>query len=102
MANSLTNDLSLSYGDLVNFSTEAHSELEALIGSALPESFVVVGETGDKVTLEKGGPGVFQASSVAPVVDGDGNTLDVYEYVDGASLLATVAVSDDVVVDIPT
>ncbi|WP_436399205.1 Ig-like domain-containing protein [Roseobacter sp. S98] len=99
MDNGRADALSLSLVDIVSFSDEADADLEALLGSALPESITVYGETGDLVDISTGAGGSVRAAAAGPVNDGAGNAFTIYEYVDsGGEVLATLAVESAVTV----
>ncbi len=101
MANGLSNSLTLSLADVMGLSDTAHEELEALLGVALGDSAVILGDAGDQLTLTGASGGQFQASASGPVTDAGGNTLNIYDYVQGGNVLATLGVDDDIVVDTP-
>ncbi|MEH6647322.1 VCBS domain-containing protein, partial [Sulfitobacter sp.] len=102
MANGLANSLELSLADILNMSDTGHVELNSLLGADLTGSMVILGEALiDTLTLAAGGTGQFRAATTAAVKDSDGNMLNIYEYVDGGNVLATLGIDDDVVVDMP-
>ncbi|MBW4710675.1 tandem-95 repeat protein [Roseobacter sp. YSTF-M11] len=96
MQNGQANTLELSLSDVVDLSTTGDSLLETLLDEALPESAVIYGDAGDQLTLVTDGPGSFQKVSDTPVDDGQGNSLDIYAYVDGGNVLATLGVDTDI------
>ncbi|MEM7319178.1 MAG: VCBS domain-containing protein, partial [Pseudomonadota bacterium] len=98
MENGQANALDLTLSDLIELSSTADTELEALLAEALPESAVVYGDADDTLTLVNGADGAFQQSADAPVDDGAGHSLEIYEYIAGGSILATLGVDADVTV----
>jgi hypothetical protein len=99
MDNGQANQFSLTLEDVLGVSDEADTELEALLGAALSESFSVYGDTSDTLTLVDGSSGDFVRSE-DPVADGAGTTFDVYTYVSGGEVLATIAVDSEVAVTV--
>jgi len=95
MDNGVANTLSLTLTDVMSISDEADSELEGLLARALPESLTIYGDGADSVTLVAGADGAFVATGET-VVDGDGNSLAVFQYVGSSDVLATLAVDSDV------
>ncbi|MFB9150844.1 tandem-95 repeat protein, partial [Roseovarius ramblicola] len=100
MENGQSNDLSLTLADIEGLSSEADSDLEALLGAALPDpdSATIYGDAGDNLALTNpDGAIVKDPNGTGPVSDGNGTTFDIYQFFDGSdALLATLAVDDDV------
>ncbi len=96
MENGLGNTLELTLADVVDLSATSDSQLEALLDAALPESAVIYGDAGDQLTLLGDAEGGFQKVAGAPVDDGQGNTLDIYNYVQDGNVLATLGVDTDI------
>ena len=86
----------LSLDNVLDFSNTADSLLEGFFGSDADNSITVLGDSGDRLEFSEGG---FARSG--SVSDGEGRTLDVYEYASGGNILAIVAVDQDVTVDAP-
>jgi hypothetical protein len=97
LSNGEADALSISHDDVIALSTTADTDLETLLDAALAESATILGETGDSVTLEAGASGDWVLDQ-AGVADGNGNTLDIYQYVDGGTVLATLGIDDEVTV----
>ncbi|SFM36874.1 VCBS domain-containing protein, partial [Shimia aestuarii] len=98
MQNGLVNQLELSLSDIVDLSSTADTLLESLLAAALPESAMVYGDGGDTLTLLNGVDGAFQHAAGKSVDDGEGNLFEIYEYVSGGSILATIAIDEDILV----
>jgi len=101
MENGQANDLSLTLADIEGLSSERDTELEALLGGALadPDSATVYGESGDGLELTNPDGPIETNQVTGPVSDGNGTTFDIYQFFDGSNtLLATLAVDDDVAV----
>ncbi|WP_298912101.1 tandem-95 repeat protein [uncultured Roseobacter sp.] len=96
MDNALGNALELSLADVVDLSSTSDDVLETLLDEALPESAVIYGDTADTLTLLQDGAAGFQKISDTPVDDGNGNSLDIYAYIDGGNVLATLGVDTEV------
>lgn len=96
MENGQANRLEITLADVVDMSATSDGELEALLDAALPESAVIYGDAADSLTLLGDGSGGFQKVSDTPVDDGNGNTLDIYAYVEGGNVLATLGVDSDI------
>lgn len=96
MENGQANSLALTLEDVIDMSSTSDSQLEALLDAALPESAVIYGDATDSLTLVSGPEGGFQKVSDTPVADGNGNTLDIYAYVEGGNVLATLGVDSDI------
>lgn len=94
--------LNIAYGDVVGLSSEADTVLEALLGAALPDSATILGDTGDTVNLTGDAIGGWQTGDT--VLDDQGNDLTVYQFVNSATdeVLATLAIDDNVQVNLPT
>ncbi|RBI69111.1 hypothetical protein DQW77_15625, partial [Roseovarius sp. TE539] len=95
------NSLSLTLADIEGLSSERDTELEELLGGALPDpdSATVYGDSGDdlELTTPSGGTITTNSPGPGPVTDGNGTTFDIYQFLDGSNtLLATLAVDDDV------
>ena len=100
LSNGLADTLFLDVTDVINLSSTADTDLELLLNAALGESATILGETGDIITLLPDGPGAWQAVQ-SGVADGQGNTLDIYQFVEGGVVMATLGIDDDVTVNIP-
>ncbi|EAQ10992.1 FecR family protein [Maritimibacter alkaliphilus HTCC2654] len=100
LSNGLADTLFLDVTDVINLSSTADTDLELLLNAALGESATILGETGDVITLLPDGPGAWQAVQ-SGVADGQGNTLDIYQFVEGGVVMATLGIDDDVTVNIP-
>jgi len=100
MTNGEANALSLTLADIEGLSSDPDTALEALLGEALPDSATVYGDDGDTLTLSSPDGGIVKnPTGTGPVTDGDGTSLDIYQFFDGSStLVATLAVDDDVAV----
>lgn len=96
MDNGQANTLQITLADVVDLSTTSDSQLEALLDAALPQSAVIYGDVADSLTLLGDGSGGFEKVSNTPVDDGNGNTLDIYAYVEGGNVLATLGVDSDI------
>ncbi len=96
MENGQANSLEITLEDVIDMSSTSDSQLEALLNAALPESAVIYGDATDSLTLVSGPAGGFQKVSDTPVEDGNGNTLDIYAYVEGGNVLATLGVDSDI------
>ncbi len=101
MDNGQANSLTLTLEDLIGLSAEADTELEALLGAILPESLTILGDGADTLTLLGGAAGDFVDTETS-VTTAQGTTLDIYTYVDGGEVLATLAVDSDVAVTTAT
>ncbi|WP_299968948.1 Ig-like domain-containing protein [uncultured Roseobacter sp.] len=101
MANDQANSLRITLADVVDLSSESDAALEELLDAALPESAVIYGDTVDSLTLVNTGDGAFQKVSEQPVQDGNGTTLDIYAYIEGGNVLATLGVDTDIEVTVP-
>lgn len=103
MENGQVNTLQITLEDVIDLSSTSDSQLEALLDAALPESAVIYGDSGDTLMLIGDADGGFQKVSDAPVDDGNGNTLDIYAYIEGGNVLATLGVDSDIDVtgDVP-
>ena len=95
--NGAANTLELSLADILMFSNEADTELEALLDAALPESASVYGDNSDQLNLLGDANGQFVDTETS-VTDADGTTLNVYQFIGGGDVLATLAVDSDVTV----
>ncbi len=100
LSNGLADTLFLDVTDVINLSSTADTDLELLLNAALGESATILGETGDIITLLPDGPGAWQAVQ-SGVADGQGNTLDIYQFVEGGVVMATLGIDDDGTVNIP-
>ncbi|WP_300055328.1 tandem-95 repeat protein [uncultured Roseobacter sp.] len=96
MENGKANVLEISLADVIDMSSTSDGELEALLDQALPESAIIYGDVSDSLLLVGSGDGGFQKVSDAPIDDGKGNTLDIYSYVEGGNVLATLGVDTDI------
>ncbi|GFE50007.1 hypothetical protein So717_17600 [Roseobacter cerasinus] len=94
--NAQANTLEISLEDVIELSSTSDSELETLLDQALPESAVIYGDASDSLVLLSGEGGAFQKTSEAPVSDGKGNTLDIYSYIEGGNVLATLGVDTEI------
>ncbi len=101
MENGQVNNLSLMLVDIEGLSSERDTDLETLLGGALadPDSATVYGDVGDSLELTNPDGDIFKnPTGTGPVTD-TGTTFDIYQFFDGSStLLATLAVDDDVTV----
>ncbi|MEP3845682.1 MAG: Ig-like domain-containing protein [Paracoccaceae bacterium] len=95
--NGAANTLELSLSDILAFSDEADTELETLLNDALPESASVYGDSSDQLNLLNDATGQFVDTETS-VTDANGTTLNVYQFVGGGDVLATLAVDSDVTV----
>ncbi|MEP6067129.1 MAG: Ig-like domain-containing protein [Paracoccaceae bacterium] len=95
--NGAANTLELSLADILAFSNEADTELETLLNEALPESASVYGDTSDQLNLLGDANGQFVDTETS-VTDANGTTLNVYQFVGGGDVLATLAVDSDITV----
>ena len=100
LSNSIADTLFLDATDVINLSSTADTDLELLLNEALGESATILGEVGDSVTLMPEGLGNWEAAATG-VDDGKGNTLDIYQFVEGGVVMATLGIDDDVTVNIP-
>lgn len=98
MENGQVNTLELSLSDVIDMSSTADSELEGLLGGALPESAMVYGDAGDELTLLDGSDGGFEQVAGASVTDANGNSFAIYEFISGGNVLATLGVDEDIAV----
>lgn len=89
-------DATLSLQNVIDFSESADPLLEAVFGTDAAQSISILGDVGDDLVLR--GTGIQPNGSVS---DGNGRTLDVYQYVSGAAVLGMVAVDQDVAVSTP-
>ena len=93
------NDLVLDLEAVLNFSETVNTDLNAVVGTVTPggivpaDSLVIEGEAGDTVTLKNGASGGWQLVDDSTAFANH----DIYAYVDGANVLAAVAIDDDVV-----
>lgn len=94
--NAQANALEISLEDVIELSSTSDSELETLLDQALPESAVIYGDASDSLVLLSGEGGGFQKISEAPVPDGKGNMLDIYSYIEGGNVLATLGVDTEI------
>lgn len=94
--NNAANVLEITLADVVDLSSTGDSELEALLDQALPESAIIYGDQSDSLLLLGSGEGGFQKVSDTPIDDGKGNMLDIYSYVEGGNVLATLGVDTDI------
>ncbi|MBO9405794.1 cadherin-like domain-containing protein, partial [Shimia sp. R9_1] len=92
--NAGADDITLSLDNVMDLSDTADSLLEGFFGSDAVESITVLGEAGDRLTFDD--EGFSKGSSIS---DGEGRTLDIYQYDGGAGILAIVAVDQDVSVE---
>lgn len=99
LRNAAANTVSMTLSDILSFSDMADTDLETLLDAVLPESLTIYGEAGDAFHLADGEDGGFVDTGTT-VPDGQGGTLAIYQYVEGGSVLATLAVSEDVTVDV--
>lgn len=100
MDNGNDNALALTLTDILNLSDDADTELEALLSAALPDSATIYGNSGDTLELTNGASGGFVQSVDNPTISDGSNTLNIYQYVDGGTVLATLAVDADVAVTV--
>jgi VCBS repeat-containing protein len=100
MENGQTNTLTLGLSDILNLSDTPDTDLETLLSKALPESVTIYGDVGDALQLTNGQTGGFVAGTGPASVNDGSHTLNIYHYMDGGSILATLAVDADVTVSI--
>ncbi|MDW4496598.1 VCBS domain-containing protein [Sulfitobacter sp. D35] len=101
MANGLSNSLTISGDDIFALSSGPSETLEDLLDRALPDSAIIYGDAQDSLTLQNTATGSFRRGSDAPVPDGEGQSLAIYEFVDGGgNVLATLGVDDDIAVTV--
>lgn len=86
--------ITLSLQNIMDLSDTADSLLEGIFGSDAENSITVLGDVGDNLDLTD-----ESYTYVQPINDGQGRTLDVYQYESGGSVLAMIAVDQDVAVD---
>ncbi|MBO9475520.1 tandem-95 repeat protein [Shimia sp. R10_1] len=86
--------VTLSLAAVMDLSETADALLESAFGADAENSITVLGDPGDRLTLED--TGFSQTGSMS---DGEGRTLDVYQFDGGAGILAIVAVDQDVSVE---
>ncbi|WP_300034477.1 Ig-like domain-containing protein [uncultured Roseobacter sp.] len=97
MDNGRADALELDLADIVSLSDTPDTDLEALLGAALPESVTIYGETGDTLNVTTGAGESLWDAGLGTVTDGSGEQFTIYEYVDsGGEILATLAVGIDV------
>lgn len=99
LENGRVNTLELTISDLFDLSGEADTELEALLGMALPESATIYGDSGDNLTLVANPGGSFAATG-DQVTGASGTVLDIFRYSEGSDVLQTLAVDADISVTI--
>ena len=98
----LANILTLDLQSVLDFSNIANEDLDQVLpfvtpGAVAPTSSLVIdGESADAVNLANGGNGQWQQLADAPSFDNH----DIYAYIDGATVLAAVAIDDDVTVNV--
>ena len=93
LTNGKADTLSLSLSDILNISSEADTDLEALLDAILPDSMTVLGESGDTLDLDESFSETGQT-----VTDTDGNELAIFKASVGSDVLATLAVDVEVAV----
>ncbi|MDA0962451.1 MAG: VWA domain-containing protein [Proteobacteria bacterium] len=101
LENGLSNSMILSGTKVIDASDTANTLLESLLGGApLGNSMIILGDTGDALTLFDDAGGEWQGGG-APVSSG-GRTLDIYELVDAGTseILATIGVDNDISVSL--
>jgi VCBS repeat-containing protein len=94
--------LKINQNDVINFSTDANTSFLANIGGldhSATDNFVIGGITDDVVELHNaaGGGGAWASEGVISI---SGTSHTVYNYTSGATVLASVAVENDVFVNI--
>lgn len=100
MTNGTPESLSVGYRDVIDISSEADTMLETLLGRGLPESMTIYGDALDSVDLASDPDGSWQQQESVTAQNGSG--LTVFAFSDAAGdVLATLAVSDDVQVNLP-
>ncbi|MDX2257946.1 MAG: hypothetical protein NW205_03435, partial [Hyphomicrobiaceae bacterium] len=105
MAGVGNNTLTLSISDLLDLDGSPNAALAAsgFVGDLSHNSLVVMGLAGDAVDLAASGAGDVGeggAWTLAGSTTIGANTYDVYNFLDGAALLGTIAVDDDMSVTI--
>ena len=95
MQNGQANTLRLTLSDVLGLSDESDSELEALLGGAIPSARTILGDATDSLVLEG-------AQKTGTIVDASGNTFDIYSFEGGSDVLATLAVDADMAVSTQT
>ncbi|MEC7765273.1 MAG: Ig-like domain-containing protein, partial [Pseudomonadota bacterium] len=98
--NGVADTLFIDATDVINLSSTADTDLELLLNEALGDSATILGEVGDSITLMPEGSGSWETAATG-VDDGKGNTLDIYQFVEGGVVMATLGIDDDVTVNIP-
>ncbi|MEM9395525.1 MAG: Ig-like domain-containing protein [Pseudomonadota bacterium] len=100
--NGLANSLTLTGADILGLSDRPDALLGGLLANAPASTTTIYGDTGDEVTFVSNESGSFSKSSEAPVEDGEGNTLALYNFSDNTGVVATVAVDAEVAVTVAT
>jgi hypothetical protein len=72
-------------------SNESDSSVEALLGGAVPNARMILGDATDTLVLDG-------AQKTGTVADSAGNSFDIYSFQGGSDVLATLAVDADVTV----
>ncbi|MEM1076777.1 MAG: VCBS domain-containing protein, partial [Pseudomonadota bacterium] len=93
--NSLANSMTLTYEDVAGFSETDDTELQELLDAALPNAHSVLGDGDDSIVLD--GAGTYSVQMTGSVVDGAGNTLELYTFsLSPGNALATLGIEADV------
>ena len=98
LENGAANTLSLTGQAVIGASNTADPLLEALLGTSLPDSMMILGDAGDALSLVASAGGAWQNAGMS--VSSGGQTFDVYQFLDTVSfdVLATIGVDQDVAV----
>jgi VCBS repeat-containing protein len=91
MQNGQANTLRLTLSDVLGMSNESDSSVEALLGGAVPNARMILGDASDTLVLDG-------AQKTGTVADSAGNSFDIYSFQGGSDVLATLAVDADVTV----
>jgi hypothetical protein len=96
------NTLLATLSDVVNLSSDINIDLNSAAASQIPgttisatDSLLIEGNGSDNVTLTTGGAAGGWVDTTQSVTI-NSETYEVYNYVDGASILATVGVDDNI------
>ncbi|MEM7746829.1 MAG: calcium-binding protein, partial [Pseudomonadota bacterium] len=96
-----TNTLSLNEQDVINLSGDANTDFTSAAATQIPgtqintsENILIDGNAADSVNLNSNGAGVWQ--DTGQTVTSGGESYSVFNYVDGSSILASVAIDNEV------